>query len=78
MRKVNNVCLLCKAYNKTIEHALFHGEHNRVTWFSSPYGVLSHSVLDNGLVEWWRNVISLNNSLPKISKEAKAWTIAIS
>lgn len=70
------LCPLCKGHNRTIEHALFHYNHARAAWFSSCFGVMSHKVLDNGLVEWWRNIISLNSSSPKIPKEAKTWIIA--
>lgn len=72
MREVSKICPLCKSYDGTIEYTLFHCNHTRVTWLSFPFGVISHRVLDNGFVEWWRNIISPNNSFPKIPKEAKA------
>lgn len=38
--------------------------------------MLSHKVPSNWLVEWWKNIISPNNSSPKIPEEIKSLIIA--
>lgn len=75
VREVDKICPLCKSYDETIEHALFHCEHARATWFSCPFGIISHKVPNNGLVEWWKNIIAPSNLFRNICEEVKAWTI---
>lgn len=36
MRVISKLCLLCKNYDETVNHALFHCDHARATWFFSP------------------------------------------
>lgn len=72
MSNVSKTFPLCKNYDETIEHASFHCKHARVTWFSSPFGVTRHSVLDDGLLDWVKNIISPSQSSTFIPVEFKA------
>lgn len=39
---VSKMCHVCKIYEETVEHVLFHCNHARVIWFAYSLGVISH------------------------------------
>lgn len=76
MSNNSKIMYVCEIHEETIEHALFNCSHARATLFSSPLVVISLRVPNNGLVEWWRNIILPSDPSTKILDEVKVWTIA--
>lgn len=42
---------------KTIEHALFHCNYTRAVWLKPHFLLKSHSVPENGILEWWNEFV---------------------